>query len=704
MNASNTMRPYAGALTLVCLAALSACGGGGDTGPAGPAGATGATGAAGAAGKSALVQVLAEPAGANCPTGGRAIRAGLDANANAALDDSEVASIGFVCNGTAGATGSAGADGLATLVSMSAEAAGSNCANGGTRISAGPDRDKDGVLSAGETSTTGFVCNGATGATGAAGADGLSTLLSATVEPAGSNCAAGGSRYVSGLDSNRNGVLDVAEVSSTRYTCNGLDGSTGATGAQGPAGPSGLSVLIATRAEAVGANCRYGGTRIDSGLDLNASGALDSGEITATSYVCNGAGVSWTQVSADAPAAANTGYITNGAARVVLTLPDSATVGDVVQATAAGTGGWKLATPAGQKIFVGAIGARTEPGASWSPGTAGACNRLASSASGNTLATMSLNTIRRSTDGGQNWTDIAPPTGNGWVLMTAPRTGNRMVAVAASLSTALWQLLVSSDAGQSWTPSFTGTQAWQALAMSGDGSTIAAATGLFNDGRIRLSKDGGVTWASVGPTQNWSSIAVSSDGSRLVATHSYFNLAGLTGEIWTSSDGGTTWTARSMDRPGWTAVAMSDAGDRMVAAARDGQLYLSSDAGATWTATESNRAWTAVTMSADGGRIVASTSDGTIVTSGDGGRTWTARQPAAAANSALVISADGSRTYGCSSTAGFVQSAPVATQAFTTLGTTGYLAGTQYESVTLQFLGSGIWNVLNFVGSSFEAQ
>ncbi|SDX14683.1 DUF7151 family protein, partial [Flagellimonas zhangzhouensis] len=63
--------------------------------------------------------------------------------------------------------------------------------------------------------------DGAIGAIGPAGADGLKSLVVTTTEPAGANCSAGGIKVESGIDDNGNGTLDLAEVDSTEYVCNG---------------------------------------------------------------------------------------------------------------------------------------------------------------------------------------------------------------------------------------------------------------------------------------------------------------------------------------------------------------------------------------------------------------------------------------------------------------------------------------------------
>ena len=52
----------------------------------------------------------------------------------------------------------------------------------------------------------------------------MSSLIAIVPEAIGANCAYGGSKATSGPDSNANGVLDPAEVTSTAYVCNGPPG------------------------------------------------------------------------------------------------------------------------------------------------------------------------------------------------------------------------------------------------------------------------------------------------------------------------------------------------------------------------------------------------------------------------------------------------------------------------------------------------
>ena len=68
----------------------------------------------------------------------------------------------------------------------------------------------------------------------------------------------------------------------------GPTGATGPTGTAGTNGTNGLNALIKTTTEPSGANCANGGTKIETGLDINGNGILDVGEVNAgqTTFVC----------------------------------------------------------------------------------------------------------------------------------------------------------------------------------------------------------------------------------------------------------------------------------------------------------------------------------------------------------------------------------------------------------------------------------
>ncbi|NVJ61162.1 MAG: alkaline phosphatase [Gammaproteobacteria bacterium] len=69
-------------------------------------------------------------------------------------------------------------------------------------------------------------------------------------------------------------------------------------GTDGQDGSNGLTSLVSQTALSVGnANCPNGGTQIDSGVDTNNNGTLDSSEITSTSFNCNGVASQFIQLS-----------------------------------------------------------------------------------------------------------------------------------------------------------------------------------------------------------------------------------------------------------------------------------------------------------------------------------------------------------------------------------------------------------------------
>ncbi len=70
--------------------------------------------------------------------------------------------------------------------------------------------------------------------------------------------------------------------------CTGEDGAVGPAGADGDPGSDGTNALVSVTPEAAGANCEYGGQKIETGLDENGNGTLDAGEVENTIYVCNG--------------------------------------------------------------------------------------------------------------------------------------------------------------------------------------------------------------------------------------------------------------------------------------------------------------------------------------------------------------------------------------------------------------------------------
>lgn len=214
-------------VSVLLLLTLAACGGGNDSTPS-PA---------------ALVATAAEPAGANCATGGTRIQAGPDANRNNILESSEVTSTAFVCNGSAG-TGGVG--------------------------STGPT---------GATGTTGPI--GATGPTGATGTTGTT----GTTGPIGATGPAGATGTT--------GSIGGAGPSGPT----GATGTTGPIGATGPAGPAVVmqSCTVSPRTVASVQNCgdvtTGVGTLIQAGVDSGTGRPADPSGVTSVILLCGAGGV-----------------------------------------------------------------------------------------------------------------------------------------------------------------------------------------------------------------------------------------------------------------------------------------------------------------------------------------------------------------------------------------------------------------------------
>jgi hypothetical protein len=338
-------------------------------------------------GKDASVRLVPEPPGARCPQGGTAIQTGLDDNGDGALNDSEVRQTSYVCSGgTSNPSGQmslvkllpeegsprcasggiavlsgldVNADGLqndsevtstqylcnsedgqggkAYVVKMVPEAAGTNCPAGGTAVLGGIDVNADGQLQSTELTATQYVCQTSASLTGA------NALIRLDAEPVGGNCSQGGTAVKSGLDSNGNGTLDSDEVSNTTFVCNGRTGATG---------QNGKNALVRLDSEPAGTSCAYGGTSVKSGLDTNGDGALSPSEVQTTQLVCSSANLFRTKWASTPPNTYASGeianlwvpvgrkvslYKTSDTSRIKLTVSDNFRVAASVVSGGAGT-------------------------------------------------------------------------------------------------------------------------------------------------------------------------------------------------------------------------------------------------------------------------------------------------------------------------------------------------------------------------------
>ena len=290
---------------------------------------------------------------------------------------------------------------------------------------------------------------------------------------------------------------------------------------------------------------------------------------------------------------------------------------------------------------------------------------IASSADGTRLAAVASPSgyIWTSTDAGATWTSQTSIGRRSWTSITSSADGTRLAAVGASpirdYPYSVRYIYTSTDSGATWTErTSAGSRVWQDITSSADGTKLAAVVFTTKDnypfvsppGYIYTSTDGGVSWTertSAG-SRNWESITSSADGTKLAALvypdrDSVGNILDA-GYIYTSTDSGATWTEQILVWH-WYGITGSADGTKL-AAVSNGSIHVSTDSGATWIYRESSssRYWSSIAVSADGTTFAATVEDGYIYTSTDDGVTW-AEQTSAGCRAwgPITSSADGSK-------------------------------------------------------------
>ena len=185
---------------------------------------------------------------------------------------------------------------------------------------------------------------------------------------------------------------------------------------------------------------------------------------------------------------------------------------------------------------------------------------------------------------------------------------------------------------------------WRDLASSADGVKLVSVSTL-SSGQIFTSSDSGMTWTIRENSRYWFGITSSTDGNNLAA------IVNGGGQIYTSTDSGVTWTPRENNR-NWYGIASSADGTKLAAVVNNGNIYTSTDSGVSWTPRENTRGWYAIASSADGTKLAAVVNNGQIFTSNDSGATWTARDNnrfwtciTSSADGLKLAAVDGNRIY-----------------------------------------------------------
>jgi photosystem II stability/assembly factor-like uncharacterized protein len=201
-------------------------------------------------------------------------------------------------------------------------------------------------------------------------------------------------------------------------------------------------------------------------------------------------------------------------------------------------------------------------------------------------------------------------------------------------SVLLASMVASVAIAQEWTPTSAPAYNWSCLASSADGRKLVV--GNYSGGQIYVSTNFGSTWTSANsPTNYWNAVACSADGSVIIAS-------GIGPSVYVSRDSGATWPPGAFSPSvRWiSSVACSADGKRMVVAsaayavgyAVTNAVYISTNSGVDWvwtSAPKGGRLLPQVTMSADGSRLAVATGTSSIETSTNFGLTWTPAYPTA---------------------------------------------------------------------------
>ncbi len=216
------------------------------------------------------------------------------------------------------------------------------------------------------------------------------------------------------------------------------------------------------------------------------------------------------------------------------------------------------------------------------------------------------------------------------------------------------------------------TRSWTGAASSSSGTTLVSCVG-GGGGQIYVSTNSGTTWTAYGPTLVWSGVASSSNGTKLVAISSG-------DRIYISTNTGISWTPRASIKP-WTCVCSSADGVTLLAGTFNDFLFVSVDSGASWTQTNVVANYTGVACSSDGSIMYAVASGDTIYQSSDTGITWT-QQDSVRNWAGVACTADGITAFATDSTSIYKT---------TDLGTTwtpSTFLGTAWGSITCSSSGA----------------
>lgn len=293
-------------------------------------------------------------------------------------------------------------------------------------------------------------------------------------------------------------------------------------------------------------------------------------------------------------------------------------IGNNFNSIASSTSGIIMVTGANSSGFLWATRNR---GVTWvqasGPG-AGAWNTVACSSDGTKMiaADASPGYIWTSSDSGVTWTRRDGPGSRAWAAVGISFDGTKAVAAAPNVI-----IYTSSDSGVTWaTPSATFTLAsYSGITISNDGTTLFAAE--FDTG--------GVLWKSSNSGSTWTSITNASTGGQLPASPAWrglrmfadkttlylANAAG--GRVHLSYDGGIGWASFSDSLAAGPYTGINISSNflyRAVSMTSNNNIFYTTNGGSTWNTAKFNGGtgnWTGLTGDPTGQYLTAISTSGT---------------------------------------------------------------------------------------------
>ena len=247
--------------------------------------------------------------------------------------------------------------------------------------------------------------------------------------------------------------------------------------------------------------------------------------------------------------------------------------------------------------------------------------------------------VHYSSDFGVTWSDVTPDTpvgvtGTFIIIHVAISDDGSKIAAVGYDDVDAW-VFVSDDAGATWNqgPGL-GFNNPVSFVISGSGQYMAVGEG-YSLGDVYYSDDGGVTWSATGAGTGTSAnaLSISQNGAKMV----FLSTVGNTLNI--SSDNGATWSTPTAPA-GITTVALSTDGATILIGTSDGHVHRSPTFGSSWVDNGYQCDNPSVTLSGDGLRLMATDFAGAVRVSEDGGDSWGDQTSLAAV---MLISEDGER-------------------------------------------------------------